>query len=311
MEYYSLQKKESEVLTQLHSDEPWKHYVQWKKPDTKGQISHETSKTGQSTQTESRLVIVRGVSPLGRNHGLLENVGAGTKLQCGTNMLMGFPGVSVVKNPLAGDTGSIPGLGRSPGEGNGSPLQYSCLGNSMDRGAWWAQSMGSQKGWTWFSDWTICSTFQTTEEGTCLSISLQHGDLVTLITSLLLKTLGCLQSLSEQSGGNPAQTTSHLTPKQPLWCSSSGCLTHRGSPPFLAFAALSCVLKGPALPGPSACSLFCIWEHNALRYLPSAQACKWDSSLLVGCEPRKGRDGIWVSALGYTRGPWPTNVSSK
>ena len=38
----------------------------------------------------------------------------------------------------AGDMGSIPGLGRFPGEGNGSPLQYSCLENSMDRGAWWA-----------------------------------------------------------------------------------------------------------------------------------------------------------------------------
>jgi len=37
----------------------------------------------------------------------------------------------------AGDAGSIPGLGRSPGEGNGSPLQYSCLENPMDRGAWW------------------------------------------------------------------------------------------------------------------------------------------------------------------------------
>ena len=36
----------------------------------------------------------------------------------------------------AGDLGSIPGLGRSPGEGNGNPLQYSCLENSMDRGAW-------------------------------------------------------------------------------------------------------------------------------------------------------------------------------
>ena len=45
---------------------------------------------------------------------------------------------SVVKNPLAnaGDTGLTTGLGRSPGEGNGNPLQSSCLGNSMDRGAW-------------------------------------------------------------------------------------------------------------------------------------------------------------------------------
>ena len=49
----------------------------------------------------------------------------------------------MVKNPPASagdmrDTGSIPGWGRFPGEGNGNPLQYSCLGNPMDRGAWWA-----------------------------------------------------------------------------------------------------------------------------------------------------------------------------
>ena len=52
-----------------------------------------------------------------------------------------FPiGDSMVKNPLAtsGDAGSIRGLGRSPGEGNGNPLQYFCLGNLMDRGTWWA-----------------------------------------------------------------------------------------------------------------------------------------------------------------------------
>ena len=42
----------------------------------------------------------------------------------------------------AGDEGSIPGSGRSPGEGNGNPLQYSCLGNPMDRGAWWATVRG-------------------------------------------------------------------------------------------------------------------------------------------------------------------------
>ena len=51
---------------------------------------------------------------------------------------MDCPGGSVVKNlpTNAGDTGSIPGLGRTPGGGNGNPLQYSCLENSMDRGAW-------------------------------------------------------------------------------------------------------------------------------------------------------------------------------
>ena len=42
----------------------------------------------------------------------------------------------------AGDPGLIPRMGRSPGEGNGNPLQYSCLGNPMDRGAWWATVHG-------------------------------------------------------------------------------------------------------------------------------------------------------------------------
>ena len=53
---------------------------------------------------------------------------------------MVFPGGAAVKNlpAKAGGVVSIPGSGRSPGEGNGNPLQYSCLENSMDRGAWWA-----------------------------------------------------------------------------------------------------------------------------------------------------------------------------
>ena len=53
---------------------------------------------------------------------------------------MGFPGGSVVKNlPInVGNASLIPRLGRSAGEGNGNPLQYSCLENSIDRGAWWA-----------------------------------------------------------------------------------------------------------------------------------------------------------------------------
>ena len=51
---------------------------------------------------------------------------------------MSFPGSSIVKNlpAKAGDMNSIPGSGRSPGEGNGNPLQYSRLGNPVDRGAW-------------------------------------------------------------------------------------------------------------------------------------------------------------------------------
>ena len=60
---------------------------------------------------------------------------------------MVFPGGSVVKNPPdnAGDAGSIPGSGRSPGEGNGNPLQYSCLGNPINKGAWWATVHGVAK----------------------------------------------------------------------------------------------------------------------------------------------------------------------
>ena len=61
----------------------------------------------------------------------------------------GFPGGSVVKKlpANAGNIGPIPGSGRSPGEGNDSPLQYSCLENSMDRGAWWATVHGVAKSW--------------------------------------------------------------------------------------------------------------------------------------------------------------------
>ena len=59
----------------------------------------------------------------------------------------GFPGDSAVKNPPADakDAGSIPGSARSPGEGNGNLLQYSCLGNPMDRGAWKATAQGVAK----------------------------------------------------------------------------------------------------------------------------------------------------------------------
>ena len=63
----------------------------------------------------------------------------------------------VVKKPsanagAAGDAGSVPGLGRFPGEGNGSPLQYSCLGNPMERGASWATVHGVAKSWTQHRD---------------------------------------------------------------------------------------------------------------------------------------------------------------
>jgi len=60
---------------------------------------------------------------------------------------LSFPDGSVLKNPPAnvGDTGSVLGSRRSPGEGNDNPLQYSRLGNPMDRGAWWATVHGVTK----------------------------------------------------------------------------------------------------------------------------------------------------------------------
>ena len=63
---------------------------------------------------------------------------------------MGFPDGSVVKNPPAnaGDGGLIPGSERSPGEGNGNPFQYSCLGNPTDRGVWRATVHAVAKSWT-------------------------------------------------------------------------------------------------------------------------------------------------------------------
>ena len=61
--------------------------------------------------------------------------------------LMSFPGSSIVKNlpAKAGDMDSIPGSGRPPGEGNGNPLQYFCLGNPVDRRAWPATVHGVTK----------------------------------------------------------------------------------------------------------------------------------------------------------------------
>ena len=67
---------------------------------------------------------------------------------------LGFPGGSVGKESAcnAGDQVWIPGLGRSPGEGSGYPFQYSCLENSIDKGAWRATDHGVTNNWTGLSD---------------------------------------------------------------------------------------------------------------------------------------------------------------
>ena len=68
-----------------------------------------------------------------------------------------FPGGSDSKASACsmGDPDLIPGSGRSPGEGNVNPLQYSCLENSLDGGAWWATVHGVTKSWTQLSDFTF------------------------------------------------------------------------------------------------------------------------------------------------------------
>ena len=73
----------------------------------------------------------------------------------------GIEPMSLTSTCHAGDLRSIPGLGRSPGEGNGNPLQYSCLENPMDRGAWWATVHRVAKSWTRLSDFTftICNGY--------------------------------------------------------------------------------------------------------------------------------------------------------
>ena len=80
-----------------------------------------------------------------------------------TLIYMGLPSGSVVKNLPANawdarDMDIIPGSERFPGEGNGNPLQYSCLENPMDRGAWSATAHVVTKSWTQLSDWTHTHT---------------------------------------------------------------------------------------------------------------------------------------------------------
>ena len=79
--------------------------------------------------------------------------------------LMGFPGGPDGKAPVCnvGDLGSIPGLGRSPGEGNGTTIQYPCLENPMDGGAWWATVHGVAKSWTRLRDVTFTFIFHCTD----------------------------------------------------------------------------------------------------------------------------------------------------
>ena len=86
--------------------------------------------------------------------------------------LFQLPSGSVVKSPTATagdvrDAGSIPGWGRFPGEGNGNPHQYPCLGNPMHRWAWWATVHGVPKSRTWLSNWVFMQSLFQGQEVLC------------------------------------------------------------------------------------------------------------------------------------------------
>ena len=86
----------------------------------------------------------------------------------------------------AEDWGFIPGSGRSPGEGNGNPFQYSCLGNPMDRGVWWATVHGVAKSW---SDWAT-NTFTSLVKGVLVQVSSVTQSCLTLCDPMNHSTPG-------------------------------------------------------------------------------------------------------------------------
>ena len=103
---------------------------------------------------------------------------------------MGFPGGSEGK---VGDLVSIPELGRYPGEGNGNPLQYSCLENPMDRGVWWATVHGVTKIRTRLSNFTFTFTFRYEHDTTFMAESEEK------LKSLLIKWKRRMKKLAENS----------------------------------------------------------------------------------------------------------------
>ena len=105
---------------------------------------------------------------------------------------------SMVKNLPANarDTGLIPGSRRSPGEGNGNPLQYACLGNPMDRGARWALVHGAAKSQRQLTEWLNNNTYEFYPTGVdyfwnCFNLHLwNNGKLFSFYTTQIITSLG-------------------------------------------------------------------------------------------------------------------------
>ena len=117
----------------------------------------------QNTEAETKISGLRGLR-LGVGCDYKENMKILWWLNCSvswfwrcSHIYLDFPGSSDSKTSayIAGDLGLIPGLGRSPGEGNGRPLQYSCLENPINGGASWATVHGVAKSRTWLNNFTF------------------------------------------------------------------------------------------------------------------------------------------------------------
>ena len=135
------------VYTQPALSFGWGISVAWYALSEKAMATHSSTLAWQIPWTEEpgRL---QSMGLLGVGHNWA------TSLSLFTFMPRGFPGGSVVKNlpDNAGDADSVPESGRSPGEGNDNPLQYSCPESPMDRGAWWATVHGVAMSQTCLSD---------------------------------------------------------------------------------------------------------------------------------------------------------------
>ena len=119
-----------------------------------------------------------------------------------TPVVLSFPGSSAGKESACneGDLGSIPGLERSPGEGNTNPLQYSCLENSMDRRIWWATVHGVAKSQTWLDDFhfhnfwptCLCHKMNHDEQFCCLGLLIWLIAVYSVANIILTYLLECL-----------------------------------------------------------------------------------------------------------------------
>ena len=163
----------------------------------------------------------------------------------------GSQGALMVKNPPANagdarDVGLIPGSGRSPRVGNGSPTQYSCLKNPMDRGVWWATVHGMAKSRAWLSDWACsCSNYSTNTGG-------QLSGSPDLDWTHLSETPGMSANLDESvvmgDWGDWALLIQPLAPSWDLWASLgllfSGWEQRRGEPALMPTPLHSLHLSG-------------------------------------------------------------------